>query len=100
VRRDGFTLDQGLALWTYYNSQIVRRFGKFNAAHWIDFDGGIEHVVQRVADIAAAAGLQVNAQVAASYAGELRTSDASGDAACACGASQTLYEQLREKCYT
>lgn len=99
ARRDGFTLARGLDLWTYYNTQIVRRFGDSETTFWIDFDGGVEHVVERVASVARVAGLQVSEQLMNSYSAELRTSDAANDGSCGSHPAITLYHRLRAKCY-
>lgn len=39
-RRDGMAIDQGLALWTTYNQQILEATDENARVYWFDFDGG------------------------------------------------------------
>ena len=94
-RREGWSLDRGMALWREYNSRLLHICADDSRVIWIDFDCGLEHMLNRIEDVANTAGLAMNEAVGASYARTLRTSDR--QVVSLDPVTSGLYEALREK---
>jgi hypothetical protein len=74
-RRNGFELEKGLSLWREYNTRLLAITRGEAHVHWIDFDGGPEHIDRAIRQAALGSALTYRPQISESYVPDLRTSD-------------------------
>ncbi|MFO0808748.1 MAG: hypothetical protein U0746_09015 [Gemmataceae bacterium] len=92
-RRDGYSIEKGLALWREYSERLLAIVQTENRVHWVDFDSAPSVFQAQLHDFASAAGLRMNGDALASYDPSLRTSDdLSGPID---NPTQSLYAELR-----
>jgi O-antigen/teichoic acid export membrane protein len=94
-RRDGFDLKKGLQLWCVYNERLIAISEQEQNVYWIDFDLGVEHIMEVVKRLSQCTGLEYRAVALDSYAPDLRTSDTAEEPSDA--RTRNLYAVLRSK---